>query len=204
MLQQNINVLKYFYNWKLQSDSVGVCLLLLTVCEVVGFTGFVDCHVVCVSVVLTVILGSWCSPPSPDLCTADRSHHTGDTFHVYSGTVLQTESRREQHEHKHALWLPSPSVHSLLFFFVVSFTCVTWVDAVICALFTPIITNKSFVTIHSSDDPAHYPLIPDICCTLTTRPLLFLIVLFLYFMPIQFTDLKTCLTMLNSDALSVS
>ncbi|KAG7223419.1 hypothetical protein INR49_015522 [Caranx melampygus] len=34
--------------------------------------------------VLTVILGSWCSPRSPDLCTADRSHHTEVVhFNIY-------------------------------------------------------------------------------------------------------------------------
>lgn len=43
------------------------------------------------SAFLTVLQGSWCSPLSPDPCTADRSHHTGGTF-CDPCTLLQTEN----------------------------------------------------------------------------------------------------------------
>lgn len=103
------------------------------------------------SVFLTVLQGSWCSPLSPDPCTADRSHHTGGTFYDPC-TLLQMENNSKTTclfppekliSKWHTLLPPTPPVFlkfvyqlvmSLLtsFFLSFFFTWVTWVVAVMC------------------------------------------------------------------------
>lgn len=104
------------------------------------------------SAFLTVLQGSWCSPLSPDPCTADRSHHTGGTF-CDPCTLLQTENNSKttclfpwKTNFKITLCflqcLPfffficlsaSLCLCSLLSFFLsFFFTWVTWVVAVMC------------------------------------------------------------------------